>query len=61
VLVSVAHALNYYQRFRERELRASQLERNLTAAKLKTLQMQLNPHFPVQYTARHLCTDAQGL
>jgi len=45
VLVSVSHALNYYQRFRERELRASQLERNLTAAKLKTLQMQLNPHF----------------
>ena len=45
VLVSVAHALGYYRRFRERELRASQLERNLTAAKLKTLQMQLNPHF----------------
>ena len=45
VLVSVAHALDYYRRFRERELRASQLERNLTAAKLKTLQMQLNPHF----------------
>jgi two-component system LytT family sensor kinase len=45
VLVSVAHALDYYRRFRERELRATQLERNLTAAKLKTLQMQLNPHF----------------
>ena len=45
VLVSVAHALDYYRRYRERELRASELERNLTAAKLKTLQMQLNPHF----------------
>jgi sensor histidine kinase YesM len=45
VIVSVAHALNYYRRYRERELRASELERNLTAAKLKTLQMQLNPHF----------------
>jgi len=45
VIVSVAHALNYYRRYRERELRASELERNLTAAKLKSLQMQLNPHF----------------
>jgi two-component system, LytTR family, sensor kinase len=45
VIVSVSHALNYYRRYRERELRASELERNLTAAKLKALQMQLNPHF----------------
>jgi sensor histidine kinase YesM len=45
VIVSVAHALNYYRRYRERELQASELERNLTTAKLKTLQMQLNPHF----------------
>jgi sensor histidine kinase YesM len=45
VIVSVSHALDYYRRYRERELRASELERNLTAAKLKTLQMQLNPHF----------------
>jgi two-component system LytT family sensor kinase len=45
VIVAVSQAFDYYQRFRERELRASELERRLAQAKLQALQMQLNPHF----------------
>ena len=35
----------YYKKFRERELRNSKLESNLTQAKLQALKMQLHPHF----------------
>lgn len=45
VIVAVAQAFDYYQRFRERELRAAELEKRLVEAKLQALQMQLNPHF----------------
>jgi two-component system, LytTR family, sensor kinase len=45
VIVAVSHAFDYYRKFRERELRASELERHLVQAKLRALQMQLNPHF----------------
>ena len=45
VLVAVSHAFDYYRKYRERELHASELERNLVQAKLQALQMQLNPHF----------------
>ena len=45
VIVSVTFAFDYYRKFRERELRAAELEKNLVQAKLQTLQMQLNPHF----------------
>jgi signal transduction histidine kinase len=45
VIVAVSFAFNYYRKFRERELRASELEKSLAQAKLKALQMQLNPHF----------------
>lgn len=35
----------YYRKFRERELRAVQLESNLARARLQVLKMQLHPHF----------------
>jgi len=37
--------INYYQRFREKEKAAAQLEAQLANAKLAALRMQLNPHF----------------
>jgi two-component sensor histidine kinase len=45
VIVVVTYAFEYYRRYRERELRALELEKLLAQAKLQTLQMQLNPHF----------------
>jgi LytS/YehU family sensor histidine kinase len=45
VIVAVSFAFNYYGKFRERELRAAELEKSLAQAKLHALQMQLNPHF----------------
>jgi len=45
VIVSVSHAIEYYRKFHERELRTSELEKRLAQAKLQALQMQLNPHF----------------
>lgn len=45
VIVAVSHAFDYARKYRERELRASELEKHLAQAKLQALQMQLNPHF----------------
>ena len=45
VVVSLVGGLEYYRKFRERELRAAELEKRLAEAKLQALQMQLNPHF----------------
>src|SRR5216684_2650467 len=45
VIVAVSQAFDYYRKYRERELRASELEKRLAQAKLQALQMQLNPHF----------------
>lgn len=45
VIVVVTYAFEYYWRYRERELRALELEKRLAQAKLLALQMQLNPHF----------------
>lgn len=45
VLVGVILGIVYYRRFRERELRASQLETRLAEARLEALKMQLHPHF----------------
>jgi two-component system LytT family sensor kinase len=45
VVGAVTQAFDYYEKFRDRELRASELERRLTEARLQALQMQLNPHF----------------
>jgi LytS/YehU family sensor histidine kinase len=44
-IVSVSHALDISRRYREREVRAIELEKRLTEARLHALQMQLNPHF----------------
>jgi two-component system, LytTR family, sensor kinase len=45
VIVSVSQAFDYYRQYQERALRATELEKRLTEAKLQALQMQLNPHF----------------
>src|SRR5262245_45272131 len=45
VIVAVSQAFDYYRKYRERELRAAELEKGLVQAKLQALQMQLNPHF----------------
>jgi len=45
VIVSISHALMFYQRSQGREQRARELERKLTEAKLEALRMQLHPHF----------------
>ena len=44
-IMLIAIALSYYRRFRERELRAAQLEGQLAKAHLQTLKSQLQPHF----------------
>jgi signal transduction histidine kinase len=41
----VFRSAGYYQRYREREQMASQLQAQLVEARLQALQMQLNPHF----------------
>lgn len=45
VIVGSVYAVDYYQKFRERELRAAQLEGQLAQAELQNLKMQLHPHF----------------
>ena len=44
-VVVVAHAALYYRRFRERELRAAQLQAQLSDARLLALRNQMQPHF----------------
>jgi two-component system, LytTR family, sensor kinase len=45
ILLGGVVGLGYYRKYRERELLASQLEAQLSQAKLQALRMQLNPHF----------------
>jgi len=45
VILLLSHAFDYYQRYREREWEASQLEAQLAIAQLQALKMQLRPHF----------------
>ncbi len=45
MVLGIGSALDYYRQFRERELRASQLETQLAQAQLQMLKMQLHPHF----------------
>ncbi|MCX8091100.1 MAG: histidine kinase [Verrucomicrobiae bacterium] len=45
VLVSLAHALQFYRRAEERARKAVELEARLADAKLQALRMQLHPHF----------------
>jgi signal transduction histidine kinase len=44
-ILGAAHLLDFYQKFRERELLASQLGVRLAEARLLVLRMQLHPHF----------------
>jgi two-component sensor histidine kinase len=50
-VLSIGYAVDHYSRYRERELAASQLETQLVQADLRTLRMQLHPHF--LYNALH--------
>jgi signal transduction histidine kinase len=45
VIIGLYYAFDYYRRYRERQLRASQLEARLATSRLLTLKMQLQPHF----------------
>jgi two-component system LytT family sensor kinase len=44
-ILGVCYAIDYYQKYREREYLASQLEAQLAQAQLDSLRMQLHPHF----------------
>src|SRR5678815_834297 len=44
-IIVIEHAIDYYQKLQERELRASQLEAQLAQSQLQVLKMQLHPHF----------------
>ncbi len=44
-VLAVATALGYHGRFREREIRAAQLEAQLALAQVQALKMQVHPHF----------------
>jgi LytS/YehU family sensor histidine kinase len=44
-IVALWHGVGYYQRYRERQLRASDLEARLARARLQILTAQLHPHF----------------
>jgi len=44
ILVAV-HAFEYYRKYREQEIRATQLEAELAEAQLHALKLQLHPHF----------------
>ena len=45
LFVGVAHGLNYYRRFRQREAHAAHLRTRLAEAELHLLKSQLHPHF----------------
>lgn len=44
-ILGIGYAFEYYNKFREREVHASQLERQLVEVQLQTLKTQLQPHF----------------
>jgi sensor histidine kinase YesM len=43
--LGTSYAVSFYERYREREVRATQLEAQLAQAQLQALKMQLHPHF----------------
>jgi len=45
LILAVVHAVDYYAKYRDREVRASQLEARLAEARLAALKRQMNPHF----------------
>src|SRR5579884_3355618 len=44
-IIAVSHALDYYGKYRDGQLRAAQLETGLARARLQLLKTQLQPHF----------------
>ncbi len=44
-VLALGQAVDYYKRYRDEELRSSQLELQLSNAQLQALKMQLHPHF----------------
>lgn len=44
-IAAVAHALHFYRRSQDRELRSVELQASLAQARLEALKMQLQPHF----------------
>ena len=44
-LIGLRHAVDYYRKYRDRELHATQLQARLAQAQLQVLRMQLQPHF----------------
>ncbi len=45
VVVGICYAIDYYRKYREREVVATHLEAQLAQAQLDSLRMQLHPHF----------------
>jgi two-component system LytT family sensor kinase len=45
MLIGLRHAVDYYRKYRDREMQATQLEARLAQAQLQVLKMQLQPHF----------------
>ncbi len=45
VIAGICYTLDYYRRFRARELRERELEARLAQAQIQALRMQLHPHF----------------
>ena len=45
IIVGASHGVEYYRRYREREVRAIGLEKLVAQARLQALRSQLNPHF----------------
>ena len=45
LIALIRHLLSYYNRYRKGEVKASQLEAQLSQAQLQALKMQLHPHF----------------
>lgn len=44
-ILGIGYAVDYYRKFKDREVRASQLETQLAQAQLQALKAQLQPHF----------------
>ena len=44
-ILGIHHAIDYYRKYQDRELRASQLETQLAQTQLDALRSQLHPHF----------------
>jgi len=44
-IIVIEHAIDYYRKLQDRELKASQLEAQLAQSQLQVLKMQLHPHF----------------